>query len=86
MNFQQSHGDYSPNINGNNNQTNQNTSNLKVSFACKARYTFWGFLIGILTSYFGSYLYDCYKIDKVSEKIRTEIPVTNQLTPNDSVK
>jgi len=86
MNFQQSHGDFSPNINGNNNQTNQNTSNFKVSFACKARYTILGFFIGVATSYVGSYLYDNYKIDKVSDKIETEISVTNQLAPNDSVK
>lgn len=81
MNFQQSHGDFSSNINGDNNQTN-----LKVSLACKARYTFIGFLIGVATSYIGSYLYDNYKIDKVSDKIKTEIPVTNQLSPSDSIK
>lgn len=86
MNFQQSHGDNSPNINGNNNQTNQNTSSIKISFACKVRYTFIGFLIGVATSYVGSYLYDNYKIDRVSEKSKTENSVTNQLIRNDSIK
>ncbi len=86
MNFQQSQGDFSPNILGDNNQTNPNSKNIKVSFGCKARYTFLGFLIGIATSYAGSYLYDNYKIDKVSDKTETEIPVTNQLAPSDSIK
>lgn len=86
MNFQQSHGDFSPNIKGDNNQTNQNTKNIKISLGCKARYTFLGFFIGVTMSYIGSYLYDNYKIDQVSDKIKTETPVTNQLTPSDSIK
>ena len=85
MNFQQSHGDYSPNINGNDNQANQNIKNIKVSFS-KARYTFLGFLIGVAMSYVGSYLYDNYKIDKVSDNVKTEIPMANQLAPSDSIK
>ena len=52
MNIQQSNGDFSPNINGNNNRTN----NFKVGFACKARYTFLGFILGIATSYLRSCL------------------------------
>lgn len=85
MNFQQSKGDFSPNINGDNNQTNQNISNFKVSFICKARYTLLGFLIGVATSYVGSYLYDNYKIDKVSENNQIEQPITNQSMPTDSI-
>lgn len=85
MNFQQSHGDYSPNINGNNNKTNQNTSNIKVCFACKARYTLLGFLFGVATSYVGSYLYDNYKKEKVS-KNQMEQAVTIQSISTDSIE
>lgn len=85
MNFQQSKGDHSPNINGDNNQTKQNSSNIKVSLTCKARYTLLGFLIGVVTSYVGSYLYDNYKIEKVSEKNQIEQPITNQSILTDSI-
>lgn len=82
INYQQSNGDHSPNINGNNNRTN----NVKVSCACKARYTFLGFILGVVTSFLGSYLYDYYKNEKTSIVTNTEIPVNNQLFPNDSIK
>lgn len=86
MNFQQSRGDYSPNINGDNNQTNQDSNNTKISLACKARYTLLGFLIGVAASYVGSCLYDNYKIEKVAEKNLMEQPVTIQSTPVDSIE
>lgn len=80
MNIQQSNGDFSPNINGNNNRTN----NFKVGFACKARYTFLGFILGIATSFLGSCLFDYYKNEKTSIGTKTENSVNNHSNPNDS--
>ncbi len=86
INFQHSHGEFSPNIKGDNNQTNQNSDNIKACFGYKVRFTFLGFLIGVATSYVGSYLYDNYKINKIPDKDKTESPVTNLLAPVDSIK
>ena len=79
MNIQQSNGDYSPNINGNNNRTN----NFKVGFAYKARYTVLGFFLGVVTSFLGSYLYDNIK-NETYIGTKTENPVNSHLIPNDS--
>jgi len=84
MNFQQSRGEFSPNVNGNNNQTNHNSANIKLSLGSKARYTLFGFLIGIATSYIGSYLYDNYKIEKTTN-IQSEQIVTNNTIQGDSI-
>lgn len=86
MNFQQSKGDYSPNICGDNNSTNHNINNIKVDFAVKARYTFIGFLLGVATSYFASYLYDNYKITIMSEKNKTEDPVSEQVMQTNGIQ
>ena len=85
MIFQQSHGDFSPNINGSNNQTNQNCNNIKTGSGCKVRYTLLGFLIGVATSYVGSYLYDNYKIEKIFGKNQIENSITNQSKQIDSI-
>lgn len=85
MNFQQSKGDFSPNINGDNNRTNQKCNNITISLASKVRYTFVGFLLGVATSFLGSYLYDNYKSINTSSDINMENPVDNQLIPNDSI-
>lgn len=85
MNFQQSYGEFSPNINGDNNQTNQNIGIVKVGFAYKVRYTFIGFIIGVATSFIGSYLYDSIKNVKF-ENIQTEVPAETQNIKPDSIK
>lgn len=85
MNIQQANGDFSSINNGNNNRTNQNCNNFTVSFVTKARYTFIGFLLGVATSFLGSYLYDNYRNVKPSSDIKIERPVNNQLIPNDSI-
>lgn len=84
MNFQQSHGHYSPNINGNDNKIGSNTSNVRISLSDKARYTLLGFLLGIATSYLGSYLYENCKLANIFGDSQTERTVTNQSTPEDS--
>ena len=86
MNIQKSKGDFAPNTIGSNNQINQNSKNIKTSFGCKARYTLLGFILGIASSYLGSYLYDNYKIVKSPNISQQEIVEDAQKVLEDSIK
>lgn len=83
MNKQESHGDFSPNVIGPNNRVNKN---IKLSFGIKTRYTLLGFIIGIASSYVGSYLYENYNIVKTPAKSKQEVVSDNQYFIGDSLK
>jgi hypothetical protein len=86
MNFQKSHGDFSPNVKGDNNQIGNNSANIKFGIKQKMQYTFLGFLIGVFTSFWGSYFYDNFKKATSVEKCNTETYIVDNDTLNKYMK
>lgn len=87
MGIQESRGDFSPNINGSNNQTNTGNTNVKIRLMDKVRYSIIGFVIGVATSFIGSYLYDWYKSKSETKENAIEVPLDNKVIPSkDSVE
>lgn len=79
INFQQqTGGDSSPIINGNENHVNQ-----KIN---KAGWTLLGFILGVATSFIGSFLYDKYVSWEKVMNNQTEIPINYHSTSTDSIQ